>query len=384
MKHRYRTFFISTMLILPVLCLAGLLTLTHRSTARLIDSSILDSTALDPQVASHVQTLAPRHQGTGVLPLDDVTITKTANVQTARVGTPVEYDVVIENSSNVTVTADVTDALPDELRLMRVFTGTATLPIFTGTVALPGTNVFSASTEIAPMSAVTLMYKALVRSLPVTGSTLVNTVTAEISVAAGSFIISDTESITVELSSIPLPIIRTASLDLIENGGFEAGSDGSWAEGGSRGSIIVDSTQLPAPITPHGGDTVAWLGGFPVDTSLLIQSILVPNGYREIYLQYHYWIESTDSSCGEDIYTVGAFLPGGTGLPSNVTGSLCTDTNTSGWETGCLNLASANGQTVDITFVTITSDDGESSLFIDDVSVEESCTATAIQRTATE
>lgn len=368
MKKAYRNGSIGMMLVLPVLCLAALLVFAQRAAAHL--GNELDR---GDEVAARVQTLRSPAQGTVVLPIDeeDVTITKTAALDTARVGATVQYNVVVENSSDLTVTAHVSDDLPTELRLLRSFTGTATLPPL-------DTGAFTATVDIAPMDAVTLTYEALVRSVTDDGGPIVNTAVAEISLAEGSFVISDSASISVTLSFIPLAIIRTASLDLLENGGFENGSDGSWIEVGSRGTLIVDDTQLPEPIAPHAGSFAGWVGGFPVDTSLLVQNIDVPQGYREMYLQYHYWIDSSDSSCGDDIYAAGAYLPDGTGAATNASGFLCTPANTNEWAVGCVDLAPLGGRSVDIAFITLLSDDGVSSLFIDDVSIEQICTPTAV------
>jgi hypothetical protein len=85
------------------------------------------------------------------------------------------------------------------------------------------------------------------------------------------------------------------------NGDFESGRT-VWTEYATHGwPLIVQSTDLPSAVPPHGGSWAAWLGGAYDATSYIEQNVTIP--VSTPYLTYWHWIGSEDL-CGYDFAKV--------------------------------------------------------------------------------
>jgi hypothetical protein len=124
------------------------------------------------------------------------------------------------------------------------------------------------------------------------------------------------------------------------NGGFENGRDGSWIEYSQRGwQLILDRAGL-AGVNPQDGDWAVWLGGDDNETAILSQSIYVSP--TATFLNFHYWSDSDDPSCGYDYAQV--YL--GTNLL--FTFDLCAQTNTNSWVQRNIDISPYRGQTLQL------------------------------------
>jgi subtilisin family serine protease len=145
--------------------------------------------------------------------------------------------------------------------------------------------------------------------------------------------------------------------DPLDNPGFEAGAT-IWTEFSAQGwDIILSSGDLP--VSPHGGNWAAWLGGDNNEVAYVQQSVTIPND--KPYLHYWRWIGS-DDVCGFDF--------GGVLINSTVVNvyDLCSGTNTGGWQKHVINLNAYKGQTVTLQIRVETDSSLNSNLFIDDLS----------------
>ncbi|MGC9349406.1 MAG: hypothetical protein ACP5JG_14805 [Anaerolineae bacterium] len=169
-------------------------------------------------------------------------------------------------------------------------------------------------------------------------------------------------------SVIYLPIVigsgsSSPSPNAVENGDFEAGRT-AWDEYEDSTffdlELIVPNDRLFDPITPYDGAWVAWLGGESGLETYIEQEILVPE--FEPQLTYWHWIDSIfacDASYGGvflDDVLVDDYL-------------LCGENDTGGWEKRTVDLAAYAGQTVTLRFLSQTTAENFSSLYIDAVSV---------------
>jgi hypothetical protein len=160
------------------------------------------------------------------------------------------------------------------------------------------------------------------------------------------------------------PLKEKTSSGGIKNPGFENGSDGSWIEYSALNyyPLIVDSTELPSGVTPHGGAYAVWLGGDESETAYITQTVAISADAPT--LGYWAWISSQDT-CQHDFgkirindKDVSVF-------------SLCDQTNTKGWVKRTVDLSAYAGQEVALQFRAETDANGlNSNLFIDDVSLE--------------
>lgn len=149
----------------------------------------------------------------------------------------------------------------------------------------------------------------------------------------------------------------------IQNPGFENGSDGAWTEYSALNyyPLIVDSTELPAGVTPHGGAYAVWLGGDEGETASITQTVAVTA--QAPTLSFWAWISSKDD-CQHDfgkirINNIDEYIF-----------SLCVQTNTNGWVIRTLDLSAYAGQNIALQFRAETDSNGlNSNLFIDDVSL---------------
>lgn len=149
--------------------------------------------------------------------------------------------------------------------------------------------------------------------------------------------------------------------NLLLNGDFENGADGSWTEAssnfGGQGSLILNTN---ASVSPYNGSYLAWLGGVNDEISDLMQSVLIPND-DSATLSFFYWIGSNDSLCGADIAIVQ--------VNNTVVQSfdLCLDTRTGGWVPFEIDVSSFMGQQVTIRFRLENNDVALSNFFLDEV-----------------
>ncbi len=143
------------------------------------------------------------------------------------------------------------------------------------------------------------------------------------------------------------------------NGDFEQGVTG-WEQSSSNGySLIVNVNDLP--LAPHSGSWAAWLGGASNETSVIRQSVRIPNSNP--HLVFWYAIGS-DDDCGYDEFSLRI-------NQSSVVDAfdLCSSNNTNGWARRVINMAAFAGQTVLVEFIVTTDESLNSNLLIDDVSL---------------
>ncbi len=168
----------------------------------------------------------------------------------------------------------------------------------------------------------------------------------------------------------PMPIANP-----VRNGGFEQGGT-DWFAGTQIpwyadpvGDILArHRNDLPAPVAPHSGDWVAWLGGFPNSRTTLQTAdppFTVPSGGST--LRYWLWIQSDEPTC--DLNNVdGAWVFFSTQAQQHTVDSfnLCTTNATNGWGKHDLDLSQFVGQVGWLSFV-VRNIGENSNLFIDDV-----------------
>lgn len=159
----------------------------------------------------------------------------------------------------------------------------------------------------------------------------------------------------------PQPIIGVA------NGDFERGSDG-W--NGSTDTIIRNT--FAPDITPYSG---AWAAVFDVATDnqenrVIWQNVTVPEVAP--YLSYWLWINSTESTCGDDI--------AGLGMVDEATQTTliadqiiaCEANNTDGWIQRQFDLSDAIGKTLYLELSGGSFDTfADSAVYIDNVTFQE-------------
>ena len=97
---------------------------------------------------------------------------------------------------------------------------------------------------------------------------------------------------------LPVIVEPVGSTGTIPNGSFEGGHT-AWEEFSVHGWELLypRSTGFP-PISPHGGIWEAWLGGPPVDISVIQQQVEVVSGSP--YLEFHQWATSDETTCTHD------------------------------------------------------------------------------------
>jgi C1A family cysteine protease len=147
----------------------------------------------------------------------------------------------------------------------------------------------------------------------------------------------------------------------IVNGGFEQGSVG-WTQYSYQGWDLILNEGF-TPVSAHGGDWLAWLGGDINETSRVSQS--VPISASKPYLIFWYWIGSEDA-CGYDYARVRI---NGTTVK---TFNLCSSNNTGGWTKSVVSLSAYTGSTVTLMFEVTTDSSFNSNFFLDDISLSSS------------
>jgi hypothetical protein len=162
-----------------------------------------------------------------------------------------------------------------------------------------------------------------------------------------------------------LPLVSKPYLPLppVNNGDFELGRNGDWADSSSVGYNLIGEYTPGATPLPHSGDWLAWLGGIENETALLSQVVTLPSD-TPIYLHYDYQVWSDKAACNADWMRLYA---GATELESR---GLCSAAATDDWMAASVDLSAYAGQAITIAFeVTTDSSEDTSSFFIDDVSL---------------
>ncbi len=150
------------------------------------------------------------------------------------------------------------------------------------------------------------------------------------------------------------PVVPTD--DPIENGDFEDG-DVAWVEYSSHGwDLIMNEGEMEEPFSAHSGDWFAWLGGDNNETSIISQSITIPEGLSQ--LRFYALTESEDS-CGYDFFRVklGTFY--------TKKWEICS--NSDGWLETNLDFSAYAGISTTLIFELTTDSALISSVFLDDI-----------------
>jgi hypothetical protein len=158
-----------------------------------------------------------------------------------------------------------------------------------------------------------------------------------------------------------LPLVMHNYKSLL-NGDFESGRV-AWQENSTNQyAIIVDRAGLQT-IPPHAGNWAAWLGGSMKDeTASLTQTVSIDPAAA--YLVYWQRILSRETNCGMDYSRV---LVNGETLHQD---QLCTATNTNGWVQQEIDLYAYAGRVISIQFMAYVNGTGNSSLYLDDISMQ--------------
>ena len=126
-------------------------------------------------------------------------------------------------------------------------------------------------------------------------------------------------------------------------------------------------SNFPGNVLPHDGSCLAWEGGEYDEISYVQQTVSISCPY----LAYWHWIASTDA-CGYDY--AGVMLNGSTVVDVY---TLCASSSTGGWVKHVVDLSAYVGQTVQLQIRAETNNSYNSSLFVDDVSLQPTAAAAA-------
>ncbi|MGD9318212.1 MAG: family 10 glycosylhydrolase, partial [Anaerolineae bacterium] len=156
----------------------------------------------------------------------------------------------------------------------------------------------------------------------------------------------------------------------IINPGFEQGSDPSaWqTKASSSDPIFYQRPDLPANVEPHGGEWLAWLGGYTPGistTTVLTQVVGLPSGEptATLSLAWFVQVEGTPPPNGDRLSVTIHDLSG------TVQADLLTLTNqspTSAWQTSDFDLSAFSSEIVQIVVRAISTD---TAFFVDDVNL---------------
>ena len=127
-------------------------------------------------------------------------------------------------------------------------------------------------------------------------------------------------------------------------------------------------------IPAHGGNYLAWLGGYANETAWIEQTVLFPSD--RAYLHFWHWLSSSNPDCSAAQQA--RVLVDGTPVR---TYKLCSANNTlHGWVEQVVDLRAYAGRTVSLRFYATTFD--ASSWYIDDVSLQASAAVADADRSA--
>jgi len=156
--------------------------------------------------------------------------------------------------------------------------------------------------------------------------------------------------------------ISAVNSNAIVNGGFEDGPTG-WDEYSEKEEPLIVNRGLPATVSPHSGEWVAWLGGVHDEISIISQVVEIPA--KDPILRYWIWIASNDLCDGDD--DAGSVLIGSDNVVDEI--PLCFDRNTGGWTRREVDVGAFAGQTVAFQIRAVTNSTQYSNLFVDDVTL---------------
>jgi hypothetical protein len=167
------------------------------------------------------------------------------------------------------------------------------------------------------------------------------------------------------------------SFNQVANGDFEAGADGAWSESSSNGyGLILDKTDLLG-LPPRSGIWAVWLGGIDDEVSTLSQPVTLRGDTAT--LTFYYQISSADE-CGNDFARVSVETLDQPLSASNVLGAyeLCDVNNSDSWTEATLDLSAHLGHSVRLAFELETNSSLISSLYLDDVQLTVTSSATPV------
>ncbi|MCB0064266.1 MAG: serine protease [Caldilineaceae bacterium] len=158
-------------------------------------------------------------------------------------------------------------------------------------------------------------------------------------------------------SPTPTATPTPQELGIVQNGSFEAGSDGAWRERSIRHSTLIQSD---LPISPHAGHYAALLGNADQETSRIYQRVKLPAA-AHLYLVFHYQVLSTEGTCGRDKARL--YLNSQRAFEW----SLCRTNTTTSWEEAVVDITRYANTRQQLQFFAKTSRRDPSSWLIDDV-----------------
>ncbi len=155
---------------------------------------------------------------------------------------------------------------------------------------------------------------------------------------------------------------RLATTPSAGNGDFEAGH-ATWRESSNNGYSLISELPEALGAKARSGQQAAWLGYIHNEVDSLEQALRVTTDAS--YLVYWQWIQSEESGCTWDRATVRA------NGKAVLEFGLCAATATGGWREQVVDLRAYVGQTVIVRFEASTDASLRSSLFIDDVTLQQ-------------
>ncbi|RME12483.1 MAG: hypothetical protein D6802_04150 [Ardenticatenia bacterium] len=180
---------------------------------------------------------------------------------------------------------------------------------------------------------------------------------------------SSVEAGTTSQTYLPL-IMMPCSSEVIRDGGFELGLPNPyWRTQSNVGSSILDNTPTPPA---HSGTWKAWLGGDNLVNEMLSQTLFIPNGTTNLTLSYWWRVSTLEQTHPFDTLTVVLRDTNGTLL--QVVETLTDGDASTTWQQSTWTLSNAYaGQTLVLSFETVTDQDDATSFFLDDVSLSLVC-----------
>lgn len=172
--------------------------------------------------------------------------------------------------------------------------------------------------------------------------------------------------------TVYLPLVQRACapVELIQDGGFEAGlPNPAWQTSSNVFSDILDDTPDPPS---HSGTWKAWLGGADLVQESLWQTITVPTG--TVGLQVSYWWRVSTLEPTHPFDTLTVQIRDVQGNPLEMLETLTDGDAAPDWQQSVFTITTAYaGQTIQLAFVAETDDTNPTSFFVDDVSVLKMC-----------
>lgn len=168
-------------------------------------------------------------------------------------------------------------------------------------------------------------------------------------------------------TATPIPPTPPTGGSLIQNGGFEQGSQG-WQESSSGGYELVDSTN------PHTGNYSAFLCGYSSCSDSIGQSFTVPDGASSVTVSY-WWFGDTNRTTHTCTDTFTVALLDSSGNTIGKVQTACNKNATRTWQQITFDatslLANYAGQDVTLVFEAKTSSSSSrtSAFYVDDVAV---------------